>query len=131
VIAGGLAWNWYQSKRGFDIKFGRILLVAGITWFAMPFMPWLGLPVLLLAFLEKPAKLPLEIGFTDDRIVFNNLFRKKFAWKEFNSILLKDGLLTLDFKNNKLLQKETVDDDSDADEDEFNEYCMRRMQEVG
>jgi len=44
-------------------------------------------------------------------------------------VILKDGLLTLDFKNNKVYQKEALDDDEpDADEDEFNEYCKSRLQ---
>ena len=35
----------------------------------------------------------------------------------------------MDFKNNRLLQKETVDDDDDydADEDEFNDYCKKKL----
>jgi hypothetical protein len=37
-------------------------------------------------------------------------------------------LLTLDFKNNRILQKEVVDDEEeDADEDEFNTYCRERL----
>jgi hypothetical protein len=44
-----------------------------------------------------------------------------------NNVMLKDGMLTLDFKNNKLLQKETIDEDGDADEDEFNAWCRERF----
>jgi hypothetical protein len=39
----------------------------------------------------------------------------------------------MDFKNNRLLQKEVVDDDEDeddADEKEFNDYCQARLSEV-
>jgi hypothetical protein len=56
------------------------------------------------------------------------LFKRKFRWSEFNNIILKDGLLTLDFKSNRLLQKEVLDDDDpDADEDEFNAYCREKL----
>jgi hypothetical protein len=39
--------------------------------------------------------------------------------------VLRNGLLTLDFKSNRLLQREVADDDDDdnADEEEFNAYC--------
>jgi len=41
---------------------------------------------------------------------------------------LKDGLLTLDFRDNKLIQKEVIDDDEpDAPEDEFNDYCRSKL----
>ncbi|MBE7169687.1 MAG: hypothetical protein INR73_03810 [Williamsia sp.] len=113
------------------MSYSHILMAAGLTWFAVPgLVAWIGLPVLVLALLERPAKLPLEIGFTDDRIVINNLFKKRFHWNDFHNIILKDGLLTLDFKNNKLIQRETLDDDEDdASEDEFNAYCKLRLRE--
>lgn len=128
LIAGGLIWNWHASvKKKQPVYYSRIILVAGITWFAMPFMPWIGFPLLVLSLLEKQAKFPLEIGFTDERIVFNTLFKRRFTWGQFNNVILKDNLLTLDFKNNKVFQKETIDDDSDADENEFNEYCLKQL----
>lgn len=128
LISGGLIWNRYVFvKRQKNVFYSRILLVAGLTWFAMPSLPWIGIPILLLALLEKQAKFHLEIGFTGERIVFNTLFKRKFQWADFNNIVLKDGMLTLDFKNNKLFQKETIDDDTDADEDEFNEYCRKKI----
>lgn len=128
LIAGGLLLNWYASvKKGKKVFYSRILLIAGVTWFAMPSMAWIGIPILLLALLEKQAKFHLEIGFSNERIVFNTLFKRKFLWTDFTNIVLKDNMLTLDFKNNRLIQKETIDDDSDADEDEFNEYCRRKI----
>jgi hypothetical protein len=46
--------------------------------------------------------------------------------------VLRDGLLTLDFKSNRLLQREVADDDDDdyADEEEFNAYCRDRLSAV-
>lgn len=140
LILIGLCWVYFQHRNHRTyIPYSRILLVVSVTWLAsagrillgphttlltIPAEVWIGIAVLLLALLERPAKLPLEIGFSDDRIVINTLFKKRYDWQDFNNIILKDGLLTLDFKNNKLLQKQTLDDDEDdADEDEFNAYC--------
>jgi hypothetical protein len=78
--------------------------------------------------LEYQAKYPLEIGFTNESIVINTLFKKSFSWQELNNVILKDGMLTLDFKNNHIIQKETVDEDEpDADEDEFNAFCRLHL----
>jgi hypothetical protein len=127
LIVAGLGYNIYNRRNPAGLKFGRLLLIAGLTWFAMPFAQWIGLLLLLLAFLERPAKLPLEVGFNEDRIVLNTIIRRRFSWDEMNNVMLKDGILTLDFKNNKLVQKETIDEEGDADEDEFNAWCRERL----
>jgi len=139
LLAGGIVWNIYRRRKRLQLKFSHLLLVAGVIWFSMPannitlghftfaITPIIASAIILLFVLERPAKLPLEIGFTEDKIVFNNLFRKKRYWEEFNNILLKDGMLTLDYKNNRLFQKETIEEEGDADEDEFNEYCSTHL----
>lgn len=44
-------------------------------------------------------------------------------WSEFNNVILKDNLLTLDFKNNKLLQLTIAENDTSVDENMFNTFC--------
>ena len=46
-------------------------------------------------------------------------------WNEFNNIILKDDMLTLDFKNNKLLQLDVVQSDKEVDEESFNNFCSK------
>lgn len=128
LIVAGLTWNWYNTiKKNRPVYFSRILLVAGVTWLAMPSLQWISIPFILLSLLEKQARLPLEIGFKNDKVVFNTIIRRKFHWNQFNNVVLKDGMLTLDFKNNNLFQKLTIDEDGDADEEEFNEYCKKHL----
>jgi len=128
LILTGLVWNWYIfSKKIRPVYFSKMLLVAAVTWLAMPFLPWIGVFLVLLSLLEKPARLPLEIGFNHDIVVFNTIIRRKFYWNQFNNVVLKDGMLTLDFKNNYLFQKLTIDEDNDAGEEEFNEYCRKHL----
>lgn len=128
LIIGGLIRNWYIfTKKTRPVYYSKILLVAAVTWLAMPFLPWIGIFLVLLSLLEKPARLPLEIGFNNDKVVFNTIVRRKFYWNQFKNVVLKDGMLTLDFKNNNLFQKLTIDEDGDADEEEFNEYCRKRL----
>jgi hypothetical protein len=58
----------------------------------------------------------------------NSLFKKRYDWTQFTNIVLKDGLITLDFANNHILQREVEDDEEDdADEEEFNEYCHHQL----
>jgi hypothetical protein len=112
------------------VRYKYLILLTALGWFGMPFLPWIGIVFLILAFLEHQAKRPLEIGFDRDRVVINTLIRRRHDWSVFNNVLLREGLLTLDFKNNRLLQKEVADDDEDdddVDEEEFNAYCRDRL----
>lgn len=51
------------------------------------------------------------------------LGNSEHEWIEFNNIILKDNLLTLDFKNNKLLQLSINESESSVDEYSFNTFC--------
>lgn len=110
------------------VRFNYLLMLTGLAWAAMPVYPWLCFPLLVMGLIEHQAKKDLEIGFADNEIVFNSIPRKRYAWNEFTNILLKDNLLTLDYANNRLFQRETVDDEEDdCEEDEFNSYCSQRL----
>ncbi|GAO44471.1 hypothetical protein [Flavihumibacter petaseus] len=122
------AVNLYKSTRLREaVSYNYILVIAGIIWASMPFSQWLSFLLLIMGLLEKQAKKNLEIGFHQDMIVFNSFPRKKYHWKDFSNIVLRDNLLTLDFVNNRLLQRETIDEEGDADEDEFNAYCRSHL----
>jgi hypothetical protein len=104
------------------VAFLALLLIPPFSWFAILFV--------IMAILEKFALTPEEIGFSHDEIVFNGLLPKKISWTELNNVILKDGIITIDFKNDRLIQKETddeEDEDEDASEEEFNEYCAERL----
>jgi hypothetical protein len=129
-IAAVLAWNVYHSVyKGKKVYYSRALLIAALVWMKMPYYQWLSFVFIILALLEYQAKYAIEIGFSDEEIKFNTLIKKKYRWSDFNNIMLKDGLLTLDFANNKILQREIEDDDDedDADEKEFNDYCQKQL----
>ena len=128
ILFTGLIFNIYLSRTRHEMRFRNWLFAAGIFWLGMPYLQWLFIPFIFFALLEAQAKYPLEIGFYSDGVVLNSLFNKKFPWSTLQSVILKDGILTLDFINNKLIQKEVLDDDDpDAREDEFNDYCRSKL----
>ena len=61
-----------------------------------------------------------------DKILYPSLPQKNISWPELNAIILKDGLLTIDFKNNKLIQQ-TIDENSTVNEQDFNEFCRQQL----
>ncbi|HCL84262.1 MAG TPA: hypothetical protein DIC22_09815 [Chitinophagaceae bacterium] len=128
ILLTGLLLNIDASRKGQELRFRNWLLAAGLFWLGMPFFQWMFIPFVFFSLLEAQAKYPLEIGFHPGGIVINSLFKKKIPWTALQSVILKDGLLTLDFRNNTLFQKEVLEDEEpDADEDEFNDYCRSKL----
>jgi len=129
AVLGFIIFNLTQQAKKRKVYYSRALLLAGLVWMKMPYCSWLLFVFIILALLEYQAKYSIEIGFSDNEIVINSLIKKRYNWIHFNNIVLRDGLLTLDFASNRVLQREVEDDeDDDAEEDEFNEYCSRQLQ---
>ena len=129
AVLGFIVFNLTQQAKKRKVYYSRALLLAGLVWMKMPYFSWLLFVFIILALLEYQAKYAIEIGFSDHEIVINSFFKKRYNWAQFNHIVLKDGLLTLDFTDNRVLQREVEDEEEDdADEDEFNEYCKRQLQ---
>lgn len=123
-------WSINQIRKKEKVHFFLLLMIAGFGLIAIHPFQWVGLIYLLMAFLERYALLSPEIGFSRDHIRFNGWPEKKYAWSEFSNIMLKDGIITMDFRNNKLFQKETddsADPDYDGSEDEFNQFCRDQL----
>ena len=124
-----VVWNLYRSLAEHKkVYYSRALLIAALVWMKMPYWEAASLFLIILAILEYQAKYSVEIGFSDNQIVINTLFKKRYAWSDFESILIKDGLLTLDFTSNRILQWELEEEeDQDADEEEFNAWCKTQL----
>jgi len=126
-------WNIAQSRKGKKTRYRAALLLIAAAFLLLPpfsLFSALGLSFLAMALIEQKALTPSEIGFAEDHIRFNSLMKKDHTWSELQSVVLKDGILTMDFKNNHLLQLETddeEDDEYDAEEDEFNTWCAVRL----
>ncbi|MEO6454162.1 MAG: hypothetical protein ABIN97_08830 [Ginsengibacter sp.] len=50
---------------------------------------------------------------------------KKHEWSELSNVILKDNLLTIDFKNNKIMQAEIKD--QDINEKEFKAFVKNQL----
>lgn len=129
IVLGMLLRNALRQRNGKKIFFDRAYLIVALLWLQMPYLQWLFIPFVILALLEHQVKFPLEIGFSEKHIVFNTFFRKKYDWSQLSNVMLKDGLLTMDFRSNRILQREIVDeeDEDDATEEEFNVFCREQL----
>ncbi|HVZ57324.1 MAG TPA: hypothetical protein VG870_11740 [Chitinophagaceae bacterium] len=81
--------------------------------------------------LERQTSRTDQIRFSPAEIRFPSLFQPSLRWEELDQVLLKEGLLTLDFRNNRLFQAELQEDLSPEQEAAFNRFCREMVQRAG
>ena len=51
----------------------------------------------------------------------------RYAWSQLSNLVLKDGLLTIDLQNNKMIQAPICDSPETTDEKSFNSFCAAHL----
>ena len=96
----------------FWILLGKYLLAAFILFFAV------------IGFYTSGK---FKVIISADKILYPSFPVKTFLWNEVSNVMLKDSVLTIDLKNNKLIQAVIKEGSDETDEDEFNEFCRQQM----
>lgn len=94
-------------------------LLAGPWWIAL-------LSFILIAF-YLGAQRELHIIINTSHIIYPSLPKRKIQWTELNNLVLKDGLLTIDFKNDAIIQHYPEQKMNLPGEKEFNDFCRERL----
>ena len=101
--------------------------------FFIPAMCWFGLHnyllmsvLIIMGLLYRFSMQKLKFIFTAGKVMKTNFPKKEFDWNLFSNVILKDNILTLDFKNNKLIQAE-IEKTQQLNEKEFNEFALSQM----
>ncbi|MEI9943118.1 MAG: hypothetical protein WDN26_02770 [Chitinophagaceae bacterium] len=105
------------------------LSVIGIEVFWLWIGNWKIAGVMLILFLLSSLFLKESCLFFSTWIIFYTLLFpvKKIAWDELNNVIFKDQWLTIDFKNNKLIQQKIETGGAGINEKEFNDFCSWRL----
>ena len=117
----------YRKRETYRIEISFIILSA--LWFFLE-RYLLGLSILCFAVIGFYTKRKLEIIFLKDHIIYPSLPKKKISWSDVANVILKDGMLTIDLKSNKLIQV-VIDKDPalQINEREFNLFCKECLGE--
>lgn len=107
-------------------KFSIFFTIIIVTWVFIQFYWPAAINALLFIFNTISIR-QLVVLINEDNIIYPSFPKKTILWEDLNNIILKDGFLTIDFKNNKLLQDEIANSGPDINENEFNNYCAERM----
>ena len=122
---------YVDKKKKKKLQFLSLLICIGVGLIAISGNILLGMLYIVAGISEKFLSANVEIGFSENLIIKKGLISKSYRWDELNNVIIKDDLLTMDFKNNKLFQAYTDDEEDeeyDVEDEEFNEYCRKRLQ---
>ncbi|MBC7947238.1 MAG: hypothetical protein H7Y42_05110 [Chitinophagaceae bacterium] len=103
-----------------------IYIWSAIAWLKTEFW-WLAILLVGLAILDYLTHRRQVVTVSKEHISYPSLSNKTIEWDELSNIILKDGWLTIDFKNNKLIQYPVVLGDNEFREKDFNEFCTKRL----
>ena len=108
------------------VPFSVIFLLIAIVWAAL-LNYWLCIALLILALLDRTIRKKPAVVFFEDRIELPAFPKKTFQWDAFNNVILKDRILTLDFRNDRLIQSEIDGESYHIDEPAFNLFCRQKL----
>ena len=103
-----------------------VLVVCAMTWMRDAIW-WPFIPNLAFILLDYLAQRKLVVKITDKKITLPTIPMKSLLWADLTNLVLKDGLLTIDRKDNRLFQQEVFTSDWDINEEEFNRYCFKKI----
>ena len=101
-------------------------IIVIVSWLILGFY-WAAFINLVLFFFQLITKRKLIVLFFEDDIIYPSFPKKRIKWQHLNNLVLKDGLLTIDNKNNRLIQQEIEDTIQKVNEKEFNDFCREQL----
>jgi hypothetical protein len=126
VIILFAVFSFYKTKKAKQTFFLSewIFFLLMLLWIQFDNY-WMASVCMILFLLCTAATDKLTFDFDLSLIKQKNFPWNKYKWEEFSNIILKDNILTLDFKNNKLLQGEI--ESTNINEDAFNTFAKQQL----
>ena len=125
-----------RKKPDFLVYYRTELFIAALGWFLLPIYAkakLIGWMYALMAVIERYVKYPDEWSFSKENVVHHIFPKKVYEWVEIDNVMIRDNLFTMDFMNNKIIQKELDTPVDKSLEEEFNAWCQGQLhfKEIG
>lgn len=117
----------YLKKTGIKKKFSVPFLLFTFAWLFTGYW-WMGIVNFIFFILDASTSGKLKVLFYEDQILFPSLVSRTVHWKDLANVILKDGILTIDFKNNRIIQQYIEEAGPAVDEKKFNEFCRQQLE---
>ena len=111
-------------KKKKQLAFLSLVIGISLYWILIGYW-WISLIMIMLFYLYNLSKRKLKVSFAN-QIIYPSFPTRIIQWNELNNVILKDGLLTIDFKNNKIIQQ-LIKHSNAINEKEFNEFCRQQL----
>ena len=86
----------------------------------------IGVLYIILGLIESIIRMPKRIVIDNSGVLINNFPGKFFEWCQISSMIIRDQLITINFKNNKLYQNEIEGYITAEIQKEFNDFAKNK-----
>ncbi len=126
IAAFSVFISFYFKSKNERITFGAAFFFFSLAWQTANYWVPAALNIVFLM-LNGISSQKQVVSINEERIMYPAFPKKQFHWKDLSNVLLKDGLLSIDLKNNKLIQQLIDETDIGINEKEFNEFCRHQL----
>ena len=123
-----LRWYLFKNNKANYFLDEFVFIIPAAGWFGLHNY-LIAIACFLMGILYKLSLQQLKFIFTSEKVMKVNFPKKQFDWGTFSNVLLKDNILTMDFKSNKLIQAEIAKGQV-INENEFNEFAKSKVNPV-
>ena len=119
-----------RNRKDFLVYYRTELFIAAIGWFMLPLYTgsrYFGWAYAVMALIERFVKYPDEWVFSKENVVHPGIPKRTYEWVEIDNVVIRDNIFTLDFINNKVVQKELDQPVDKSLELEFNNWCQEQL----
>jgi LPXTG-motif cell wall-anchored protein len=125
-----IGYYFFRKRKKSLETFGLIMaLLYADFWFQHVGVIALIIFVLLYLFVTLVQGKKTSVLFSLEGVYITRVFKTFiYSWQEMDNVILKDNLLTIDLRSNKIIQAEIVEGAETVDEKKFNEFCTGQLQ---
>lgn len=120
--------EYLLRKRKRNLFSAAIVVCALIIYLYLKINFWwaaTAMTIILLLYLFA-IQIPV-VHISPDGIKLSILGKRFLKWEQLNNLVMKDGLVTIDLKNNKLIQQYLDESSITVNEKEFNDFCKKQL----
>ena len=131
LIINAIPWLYFLlNKRHIKSPVLELILItSSIIWVYFGNF-WMGIMMLLFAVMSFFTNKKTIIAVDTDGVRYPSFPTKKYVWNEITQVMCKDDILSIDLKDNKLLQLNIEKNFAESfNANEFNDFC-RLQKEV-
>ncbi|MGZ8557076.1 MAG: hypothetical protein ACXWWC_02015 [Chitinophagaceae bacterium] len=128
VVVFSLVLENYLSKKNKKYSGKGVTLLYFVLGYLLLHYWWMALAVIIVAIFYAISIRKLIVYVNSTQIIYPSFPKRIYDWSDLSNIILKDDLLTIDFKDNRIIQQLTEKTEHPVNEKEFNDFCKSHLE---